>query len=158
MIFHTRSPQETRRLGATLARQLLPGDVLILLGDMGAGKSELTRGVARGLGVKGYLPSPTFPIMQMYETGRLPLYHFDWYRLEGAEELYELSLDEYLYGEGVSVVEWPSRAEEAVPETYLEITLTPAGDEEREIALRYAGGFHALDEAALTAWKETTSE
>ena len=101
MTYQTHSPEETRALGAQLAEQLQPGDVILLLGDMGAGKSELTRGIARGLGIEGYLPSPTFPIMQMYETGRLPLYHFDWYRLESAEELYELSMDEYLYGEGV---------------------------------------------------------
>lgn len=123
--YQTHSPEETRVLGARLADQLRPGDVILLLGDMGAGKSELTRGIARGLGIEGYLPSPTFPIMQMYETGRLPLYHFDWYRLESAEELYELSMDEYLYGDGVSVVEWPSQAEEVIPETYLEIMLTP---------------------------------
>lgn len=152
MTYQTHSPEETRALGAQLAEQLQPGDVILLLGDMGAGKSELTRGIARGLGIEGYLPSPTFPIMQMYETGRLPLYHFDWYRLESAEELYELSMDEYLYGEGVSVVEWPSQAEEVIPETYLEITLIPTDDNEREIELRPVGGFHAIDGEKL---KET---
>ena len=153
--YQTHSPEETRALGARLADQLRPSDVILLLGDMGAGKSELTRGIARGLGIEGYLPSPTFPIMQMYETGRLPLYHFDWYRLESAEELYELSMDEYLYGEGVSVVEWPSQAEEVIPETYLEITLTPTDDNEREISLRPVGGFHAIDGEKL---KETNEE
>ena len=92
--------------------------------------------------------------MQMYETGRLPLYHFDWYRLESAEELYELSMDEYLYGEGVSVVEWPSQAEEVIPETYLEITLIPTDDNEREIELRPVGGFHAIDGEKLKETKE----
>ncbi|MBE5780056.1 MAG: tRNA (adenosine(37)-N6)-threonylcarbamoyltransferase complex ATPase subunit type 1 TsaE [Clostridiales bacterium] len=135
----------TRQLGFRLAQQLLPGDVLILRGDMGAGKSEFTRGIARGLGIEGYLPSPSFTIMQMYETGRLPLYHFDWYRLESEEELYELSMEEYLYGSGVAVVEWPSMAEEAVPQTHLEITLSPAGEDQREITLRPVGNFHSLD-------------
>ncbi|MEG2315632.1 MAG: tRNA (adenosine(37)-N6)-threonylcarbamoyltransferase complex ATPase subunit type 1 TsaE [Clostridia bacterium] len=151
MTFHTHSVEETRALGARLASQLLPGDVLLLLGDMGAGKSELTRGIARGLGITGYVTSPTFTIMQLHDTGRLPLYHFDWYRLNSAAELYELSMDEYLYGEGVAVVEWPSRAEDAIPETNLQITLTPVGEDERLIALLPIGGFHALDAARLGA-------
>lgn len=141
----TRSAEETRALGARLAQQLLPGDALMLAGDMGAGKSELTRGIARGLGVTGYVPSPTFTILQVYDAGRLPLYHFDWYRLSGAEELYELSMDEYLYADGVAVVEWPSQAEDAVPERHLEITITPVGDDEREVTFTPVGGFHAID-------------
>ena len=145
MTFETHSVLETQALGAALAQQLQPDDVLLMLGDMGAGKSEFTRGIARGLGIEGYLPSPSFTIMQMYETGRLPLYHFDWYRLESEEELYELSMEEYLYGSGVAVVEWPSMAEEAVPQTHLEITLSPAGEDQREITLRPVGNFHSLD-------------
>lgn len=143
------SVAETHAIGALLAEQLLPGDVLLLLGDMGAGKSELTRGIARGLGVTGYVTSPTFTILQVHDEGRMPLYHFDWYRLSDAEELYELSMDEYLYGDGVSVIEWPSRAEEVIPESYLEVKLIPLGDEERAIALRPSGSFHPIDEAAL---------
>lgn len=149
MTILTRSAEETRALGFRLAKQLQPGDVIILLGDMGAGKSELTRGIARGLGIEGYLPSPSFTIMQMYETGRLPLYHFDWYRLESSEELYELSMEEYLYGSGVAVVEWPSMAEDAVPESHLEISLSPCAEDERTITLRPVGGFHSLDETLL---------
>lgn len=142
------SVEETHRIGQALARQLGPDDVLLMLGDMGAGKSELTRGIARGLGVTGYVTSPTFTILQVHE-GRLPLYHFDWYRLGSAEELYELSMDEYLQNGGVAVVEWPSRAPEAVPDTYLEVKLTPMGDSERRICLTPVGSFHPLDEAAL---------
>lgn len=96
MILQSHSAGETRRIGASLARQLRANDVVLLLGDMGVGKSELTRGIARGLGVTGYVTSPTFTILQVHEEGRLPLYHFDWYRLESAEELYELAMDEYL--------------------------------------------------------------
>ncbi len=143
------SVEETHQIGRRLARQLMPGDVLLMLGDMGAGKSELTRGIARGLGVTGYVTSPTFTILQVHSDGRLPLYHYDWYRLESAEELYELSMDEYLYGDGVSVIEWPSRAEEAIPETYLEVELVPVSESEREIHLRGVGGFRSLDEASL---------
>ncbi len=154
MILHSGGVEDTRRIGARLAEQLRAGDVVLMLGDMGAGKSELTRGIARGLGVTGYVTSPTFTILQVHESGRLPLYHFDWYRLSGAEELYELSMDEYLYGDGVSVVEWPSRAEEAIPEAYLRITLTPwdaADGCGRAIELLPVGGFHEIDEARLLA-------
>lgn len=149
MRFISHSVADTQQLGARLAAQLQPGDVLLMLGDMGVGKSEFTRGLARGLGVKGYVTSPTFTILQVHEDGWMPLYHFDWYRLTDAEELYELSMDEYLYGEGVSVIEWPSRAEEVIPETYLEVNLIPLDDEERAILFTPVGGFHAIDEAVL---------
>lgn len=145
MRLESHSVEETRRIGAALAGQLRADDVLLLLGDMGAGKSELTRGVARGLGVTGYVTSPTFTILQVHDSGRLPLYHFDWYRLSGAEELYELAMDEYLQNGGVAVVEWPSRAPEVIPERYLQIALEPAGEEERVITLTPMGGFRELD-------------
>lgn len=140
----TRGAEETRALGERLAQALMPGDVLAMRGELGAGKSELTRGIARGLGVKERVTSPTFTIMRLYDTGRLPLYHFDWYRLTDAEELYELSMDEYLYGEGVSVIEWPSAAEDAVPERRLEVIITTIGDNEREIELKSVGGFREI--------------
>lgn len=151
MTFLSKSVAQTQAIGAALAGQLRPNDVLVLLGDMGAGKSEFTRGLARGLGVTGYVTSPTFTIMQLHDTGRLPLYHFDWYRLESVEELYELSMEEYLQGGGVAVIEWPSRAEEALPESYLAVALEPVGDDERRISLTPVGGFRALDEQALLA-------
>ena len=150
MTFETHSVAETQALGAALARQLQPDDVLLMLGDMGAGKSEFTRGLARGLGVTGYVTSPTFTIMQLHDSGRLPLYHFDWYRLNDVEELYELSMDEYLHAGGVAVIEWPSRAEEAIPETYLEVSLEPVDDDTRRITLTPVGGFHELDQKGLT--------
>lgn len=143
------SVEETRRIGERLAHQLRPNDVLLLLGDMGAGKSELTRGIARGLGVTGYVTSPTFTILQVHDSGRLPLYHFDWYRLSGAEELYELSMDEYLQNGGVAVVEWPSRAGEAVPDCRLEIELAPLDDDTRRLTFTPVGGFRELDEKGM---------
>jgi len=145
------SVAQTQKIGAALSQQLEPNDVLILLGDMGAGKSELTRGLARGLGVTGYVTSPTFTIMQLHDSGRLPLYHFDWYRLESSEELYELSMDEYLQNGGVAVIEWPSRAEEVLPESYLEVLLKPLGDDERQITFTPVGGFRDIDEEAIRA-------
>lgn len=141
----THSPAQTREFGEKLAARLRPGDVVVLLGDLGAGKSELTRGIARGLGVTSTVASPSFTILNVYDEGRCPLYHFDWYRLGGADELYEMGLDEYLGGDGVAVVEWPSRCPEAVPPCRLEVTLTPVGEDEREIKLTCRGGFHPME-------------
>lgn len=140
----TTSANETRTLGERLASSLRPGDVLLLLGDMGVGKSELTRGIARGLGIQGPVASPTFTILQVYDEGHIPLYHFDWYRLESADELYEMGMDEYLGGDGVAIIEWPSQCPEAIPPCRLEITLTPLADTVREITWRGVGGFHEM--------------
>lgn len=129
----TKSAAETRALGEKLAGRLQPGDVLLLEGDLGAGKSELTRGIAKGLGVTETVTSPSFTILNVYESGRCPLYHFDWYRLESAEELYELGMDEYLGGDGIAVVEWPGRCPDAVPEGAVRIRMTAAGENERMI-------------------------
>ena len=129
----THSAAETRALGKKLAGLLQPGDVLLLEGDLGAGKSELTRGIAKGLGVAETVTSPSFTILNVYESGRCPLYHFDWYRLESSEELYELGMDEYLGGDGIAVVEWPGRCPDAVPEGAVRIRMTAAGENERII-------------------------
>jgi tRNA threonylcarbamoyladenosine biosynthesis protein TsaE len=150
-ILYTHSAAETRALGEALAAQLRAGDVLLLQGDLGAGKSELARGIASGLGVGGHVPSPSFTILQAYEDGRLPLYHFDWYRIRSAEELYELALPEYLYGFGVSVIEWPEMAREAIPETYLKIGIVVTGESDRQLSFEPAGGFRALDFSRLEA-------
>ena len=129
----TKSAAETRALGEKLAGRLRPGDVLLLEGDLGAGKSELTRGIAKGLGVAETVTSPSFTILNVYESGRCPLYHFDWYRLESSEELYELGMDEYLGGDGIAGVEWPGRCPDAVPESAVRIRMTAAGENERLI-------------------------
>ncbi len=141
----THSPAETRALGEHLAQRLHPGDVLLLWGDLGAGKSELTRGLAKGLGVTETVSSPSFTILNVYESGRVPLYHFDWYRLQSAEELWEMGMEEYLGGDGVAVVEWPAQCPEAIPESYLSVTLTPMGDNEREITWESKGGFRTIE-------------
>lgn len=140
----THSPAETRALGEKLAHLLLPGDVLLLWGDLGAGKSELTRGIAKGLGVTGPISSPSFTIMNVYDEGRIPLYHFDWYRLQSSEELYEMGMDEYLGGDGVAVIEWPGQCSDAIPEKCLSITIEPQEDETRRILFDYRGGFRDL--------------
>lgn len=140
----TNSPADTRALGERLAHQLKAGDVLLLLGDLGAGKSELTRGIAKGMGIAATVASPSFTILNVYDEGRLPLYHFDWYRLNDAEELYEMGMDEYLGGDGVAVVEWPSQCPEAIPETRLEISIEPVGETERNITLTPCGDFRSI--------------
>jgi len=140
----TASPNETRALGRQLAQSLRAGDVLLLWGDLGAGKSEFTRGVAEGLGVTSTVTSPSFTILNVYDEGSLPLYHFDWYRLNGVDELYEMGMDEYLGGDGVAVVEWPSQCPEAIPETHLAVHLTPVGDSEREVTFTPMGEFRPI--------------
>ena len=140
----TQSPAQTRALGRRLSESLLPGDVVLLYGDLGAGKSELTRGIAEGLGITSTVTSPSFTILNVYDEGRIPLYHFDWYRLNGADELYEMGMDEYLGGDGVAVVEWPTQCPEAIPETHLAVRLTPVGESEREITLTPMGSFRTI--------------
>ena len=129
----SRSAAQTRTLGEQLAGRLQAGDVVILQGELGAGKSELTRGIAKGLGVTETVTSPSFTILNVYESGRCPLYHFDWYRLESADELYEMGLDEYLGGDGIAVVEWAERCPEALPEKTIRIRLETTGEESRRI-------------------------
>ena len=141
----THSAAETRKLGSILAGQLRAGDVVLLTGSLGAGKSELARGIAAGLGVTETVTSPSFTILNVYESGRLPLYHFDWYRLESEEELYEMGMDEYLGGDGVAVVEWPEKCPGAVPEKALLIRLTDEGNDTRRTEMTPEGGFHSLE-------------
>ena len=129
----THSVKETRAFGEKLAVSLRKGDVILLEGELGAGKSELARGIAKGLGVTETVTSPSFTILNVYESGRYPLYHFDWYRLESAEELYELGMDEYLGGDGVAVVEWPERCPEVIPGKAIRIRIRVLGEERREI-------------------------
>ena len=135
----THSAAETRALGARMAQDMKAGDVVLLEGELGAGKSEFARGVAGGLGVTETVTSPSFTILNVYESGRVPLYHFDWYRLESAEELFEMGLDEYLGGDGVALVEWPGRCPEAVPEKHLMIRFVQTGEETREIEVVRSG-------------------
>ena len=140
----TNSAAETRRLGERLSGELKTGDVILLEGGLGAGKSELARGIARGLGVTETVTSPSFTILNVYESGRLPLYHFDWYRIESAEELFELGMDEYLGGDGVALVEWPGKCPEAVPEDHLMISIRPQGEFVRQIEARPEGSFRHI--------------
>lgn len=129
----TKTPQELEYLGSRMAQLVTPGDFLALDGDLGAGKTLFTQGLAQGLGVTEDINSPTFTIIHEYESGRLPLYHMDVYRLKHPEEMYDLGYEEYFYGNGVTVVEWAQLIEPLLPDDYLgiEIAVTPAGRELR---------------------------
>lgn len=136
------SAQETRAIGMKLAEHLKAGDVVLLEGDLGAGKSEMARGIARGLGIQGAVPSPSFTILNAYDEGRIPLYHFDWYRIEDANEIYEMGMEEQLSGDGVALIEWSTKAEACVPPKHMKITLQPVDENTREITFETFGGFH----------------
>ena len=138
--------ESMRAFGERLAACLRDKDVLLLSGPMGAGKSELARGIARGLGYSGPIPSPTFTLLNQYEGGRLNLYHFDWYRIDSPVELYEAGLHEVIGASGVTAIEWHEKAPALVPERALEIVILPLNDGARDVTLLSRGGFHALSE------------
>ncbi len=115
MIIETRSAEETFRFGKELGQMASPGQVFTLTGDLGVGKTVFTQGFASGLGVEEAVSSPTFTIVQVYESGRLPFYHFDVYRIGDVEEMDEVGFDDYVLGEGVSLIEWANLIEEILP-------------------------------------------
>lgn len=123
-IIESKSPEETFSVGEALGKEAKPGDVYALLGDLGVGKTVFTQGFAKGLGIKDSVNSPTFTILQVYEEGRIPLYHFDVYRIGDPSEMDEIGFDEYVYGNGVSLIEWANLIEEIMPDHYMEITIS----------------------------------
>jgi tRNA threonylcarbamoyladenosine biosynthesis protein TsaE len=127
----THSVEETQRLAKWVGSLMQPGDVLTLTGDLGAGKTSFTQGLARGLGIDRVVNSPTFTIIKEY-PGRLPLYHMDVYRME--DSLEDLGFDEYFYGDGVTVVEWPQMIQEQLPSERCELTILRLEGDERQIS------------------------
>ncbi|MEG2137290.1 MAG: tRNA (adenosine(37)-N6)-threonylcarbamoyltransferase complex ATPase subunit type 1 TsaE [Oscillospiraceae bacterium] len=123
MTYTTNSPQETENLAARLAQKLTPGTVLAFTGDLGAGKTAFVRGIATGLGICERVTSPTFTIVNEYEGGRLPLFHFDMYRLGGPDELYDIGWEDYLARNGICCVEWSENVAEALGDDCLRIDL-----------------------------------
>ena len=123
VIIGTENPEETFALGQKIGRAATPGQVYTLTGDLGVGKTVFTKGLARGLDILEPVSSPTFTIGQVYEEGRLPFYHFDVYRIGDVEEMDEIGYEDYIYGDGVSLIEWANLIEEILPEHYTEIKI-----------------------------------
>ena len=123
MIYETYSAEETAELGKRIAQQLQPGSVCALVGELGVGKTVFTQGLAQGLGITEPVCSPTFTIVQVYEEGRMPFYHFDVYRIADLQEMEEIGYEEYFYGSGVALVEWADLITELMPLSYQKITI-----------------------------------
>ena len=139
VVAETFSPEETFALGRRIGEECEGGQVYTLIGDLGVGKTVFTQGVAAGLGIEGPVNSPTFTILQMYEGGRLPFYHFDVYRISDAEEMEEIGYEDCFYGDGVSLVEWANLVPEILPGQYREIVIEKdleKGFDYRKITLR----------------------
>ncbi|MBR1853124.1 MAG: tRNA (adenosine(37)-N6)-threonylcarbamoyltransferase complex ATPase subunit type 1 TsaE [Lachnospiraceae bacterium] len=122
-VVETNLPEETYALGVGIGEKCKPGQVFSLIGDLGVGKTVFTQGVAAGLGIRGPVSSPTFTILQVYEEGRLPFYHFDVYRISDVSEMDEIGYEDCFYGDGVSLVEWADLVPEILPEHYTEIKI-----------------------------------
>jgi len=139
LTYETHSPEETYETGRRMAADLPAGTVIALDGDLGAGKTVFTKGFAEGLGIEELVTSPTFTILQEYGGGRLPLYHFDTYRIEDPDEMIETGLTEYLYGSGICIIEWADNIGELLPENCIRIRIerdAGFGDSFRRITVK----------------------
>ena len=134
MTFQTNSPAETEAIGAALGKILTPGTVIAYRGDLGAGKTAFTRGLAKGLGCREIVTSPTYTIVNEYLGGRLPLFHFDMYRLRSSDDLFDIGWEDYLDRGGICAVEWSENVEDAMEEAIC-ITIEKLGEESRQITL-----------------------
>lgn len=128
----TNNPQETENLGYKLGKTLEAGDIICLIGDLGAGKTTLTKSIAKGLDIDDYITSPTFTLIKEYE-GRYPLYHFDVYRINDVDEMYDLGYEEYIFGKGVSIIEWANIIDDILPKEKLIIDIKRKDINKREI-------------------------
>ena len=138
MIYETMSPKETFELGKKIGLEAKAGEIICLDGDLGVGKTVFTQGFAKGLGIDEAVNSPTFTIIQEYDEGRLPLYHFDVYRIADVEEMYELDCEGYFYGDGVCLIEWASQIRDILPDDCHQVTIAKdleKGFDFREITL-----------------------
>ena len=132
----SKSASETRRLGVRFAEELKAGSIVALYGTLGAGKTEFVKGICEGLGVEdSVVNSPTFTIVNEYDTGALVIYHFDAYRLKSVQEFYEFGYHDYFFGDGVCLIEWPDRVEELLPDEIMRVRLTHVGENQRELVL-----------------------
>ena len=142
MVIETHDPEETFEVGRTIGMNAKPGQIYTLTGDLGFGKTVFTQGVAAGLGITEPVNSPTFTIIQEYEDGRLPFYHFDVYRIGDLEEMEEIGYDDYFFGQGICLIEWAELIEEILPEKRIEVTIEKdleKGFEYRKITIEERG-------------------
>ena len=123
MIIESFSEKDTYLLGEKIGKEASPGSVFALLGDLGVGKTVFTQGIAEGLEIEEAICSPTFTIVQVYEEGRMPFYHFDVYRIGDIEEMEEIGYDDYFFGEGICLIEWANLIEEILPEKLINVTI-----------------------------------
>ena len=123
MILESFSPEDTFGIGRSIGERVKPGQICTLTGDLGAGKTVFTQGVAAGLGIREPVNSPTFTIVQEYRDGRLPFFHFDVYRIDDIEEMEEIGYDDYFFGDGVCMIEWPEKIEELLPENLIRVRI-----------------------------------
>ena len=142
MVYYTNSPEETEAVGQQLAEKLRPGTVIAFLGDLGAGKTAFTRGLARGLGAADRVTSPTYTIVNEYLGGRMPLFHFDMYRLGSSDELFDIGWEDYLERGGVCAVEWSENVADAM-EDALTVCIEKTGENSRKITVE--GGSQYVD-------------
>ena len=141
-IIESFSPEDTLELGRKMGREAQPGEVYTLIGDLGVGKTVFTQGIAEGLEIDDSICSPTFTIVQLYEEGRMPFYHFDVYRIGDIEEMDEIGYEDYFYGEGLCMIEWANLIEEILPPRYKEITIEKdleKGFDYRKITIKQIG-------------------
>ena len=139
MRYLTDSPEQTEALGEKLAAKLRPGDVVAFTGDLGAGKTAFTRGIARGLGICESVCSPTYTIVNEYLTGKMPLFHFDMYRLGSSDELFDIGWEDYLTRGGVCAVEWSENVADAMEQAVL-VQISRLSDNQREIVIKGGNG------------------
>lgn len=124
MVYESNSPEETLEIAFKIGQSARQGDIFCLYGDLGVGKTVFAQGFAKGLGVRTGINSPTFTIVQVYDEGKLPLYHFDVYRIGDIEEMFEIGYEEYFFGEGVCLIEWAELIKELLPEQITRITIS----------------------------------
>lgn len=136
---HCESAEDTEALGERIGLAAVPGAVVACYGPLGAGKTTLVRGLTRGAGSRDPVTSPTFVLLHIYEGGRLPVYHFDAYRLEGPQQLVEIGADEYLWGDGLTVVEWAERAHGILPPDRLDVRIEPGPADGRDLRISAEG-------------------
>lgn len=128
MVCETFCPEETFELGRRIGKNIKPGSIVTLSGDMGVGKTVFAQGFAKGMGIDEPINSPTFTIVQVYDEGKIPLYHFDVYRISDSEEMYEIGYEEYFYGEGVCLIEWAELINDILPDNVIKIKINKSLD------------------------------